>query len=81
MSDETSDKPKGQSATIIAFPNPRAQTKSENREFHNLGEGKMAVTLGAAKEQQTGHWCSRCQGIWFGYLLEVECPKCGNRQG
>jgi hypothetical protein len=24
-----------------------------------------------------GHWCSRCRGIWYGYLLEVACPVCG----
>ncbi len=26
-------------------------------------------------------WCSQCQGIWYGYLLEVDCPACGNRHG
>lgn len=46
-----------------------------------LGFGAMAKLLGPPIEQTTGHWCSRCQGIWYGYLLEVACPACGNRHG
>lgn len=43
--------------------------------------GALAAEIGAPLEQTTGHWCSRCRKIWFGYLLEVACPLCGNRQG
>lgn len=43
--------------------------------------GAMAVKLGEPIEQTTGHWCSRCNKLWFGYLLEVACPLCGNRHG
>lgn len=49
--------------------------------FKTIGVGAMARHLGMTKGQMTGHWCSRCQGVWFGYALEVECPQCGNRHG
>lgn len=46
-----------------------------------LGITALARQLGLKDEQLGGHWCSRCQGIWYGCMLEVECPACGNRQG
>lgn len=46
-----------------------------------LGTTPLARQLGLADEQTNGHWCSRCQGIWYGYTLEVQCPVCGNRKG
>jgi len=72
---------KKRGAEIVGFPFSRVNPVAYGETYKNLGVGKMAATLGVAKEQQSGHWCSRCNGIWFGYLLEVECPKCGNRQG
>jgi hypothetical protein len=49
--------------------------------FKDLGTAKLAQQLGLTEEQSNGHWCSRCQGIWFGCTLEAECPVCGNRKG
>ena len=49
--------------------------------FKDLGITPLAIQLGLTPEQTNGHWCSRCQGIWFGYTLEVQCPVCGNRGG
>ncbi len=49
--------------------------------FKDLGITPLALQLGLKTEQLNGHWCSRCQGIWFGYTLETECPVCGNRNG
>jgi hypothetical protein len=46
-----------------------------------LGTTPLARQLGLAEEQMGGHWCSRCEGIWYGCPLEVECPCCGNRHG
>ena len=46
-----------------------------------LGTTALAQRLGLAEDQLGGHWCSRCQGIWYGCALEVECPCCGNRHG
>ena len=48
---------------------------------HELGTTPLARQLGLADEQLGGHWCSRCEGIWYGCALEVECPCCGNRHG
>lgn len=46
-----------------------------------LGYSRAAVRLGAEEQQLYGKWCGRCEGIWFGLALEVECPRCGNRKG
>ena len=51
------------------------------KSFKDLGVTPLAIQLGLADEQTNGHWCSRCEGIWFGYTLEAECPVCGNRKG
>ncbi|MFA5122014.1 hypothetical protein [Zavarzinia sp.] len=64
---------------ILRFPLSRVRPAA--RGFKELGLGLMARQLGTPVEQCTGHWCSRCQGIWYGYLLEVACPACGNRHG
>ena len=68
-------------ADVVAFPFSRVRPKGPLDPARDLGLGKMAATLGVPREQMSGHWCSRCQGIWYGYLLEVECPVCGNRNG
>jgi len=68
-------------ANVVAFPHSRVSPAGWEEDIKNLGMGKMAQSLGVAREQQSAHWCSRCTGIWYGYLLEVECPKCGSRQG
>ncbi len=47
----------------------------------NLGITPLAKQLSLTEEQTNGHWCSRCEGIWYGYTLEAECPVCGNRHG
>jgi hypothetical protein len=46
-----------------------------------LGSTALARHLDLPDHQLSGHWCSRCQGIWYGCMLEVECPCCGNRRG
>jgi hypothetical protein len=46
-----------------------------------IGTTPLAQQLGLADEQLGGHWCSRCEGIWYGCTLEVQCPSCGNRRG
>ena len=64
---------------VFLFPSERG-TDDESW-FIDLGETPLAKQLGLRPEQTNGHWCSRCEGIWFGYTLEVECPVCGNRRG
>jgi hypothetical protein len=81
MSDELDDsgdddsKPK-----VVRFPQSRVGLASR-KPFLELGQGPLAQTLGPATQQATGHWCRYCRGIWYGYLLEVTCPRCGNRHG
>ncbi|MEO6410888.1 MAG: hypothetical protein ABIO45_19340 [Burkholderiaceae bacterium] len=58
-----------------------AATASTAPGFRDLGITRLAQQLGLTAEQTNGHWCSRCEGIWFGYTLEAQCPVCGNRKG
>lgn len=71
MEDDSSP---GQRRSILADFVPAAS-------FKDLGTTKLARQLGLTDRQTNGHWCSRCEGIWFGYRLEAECPVCGNRKG
>jgi hypothetical protein len=74
------DDPKKPGA-VLPFPSSRTPPKSTPGGFTDLGTGALARHLGMRQSGMTGHWCSRCRGVWFGYALEVECPRCGNRQG
>lgn len=77
------DKPSasGRGARAIRFPHSRSLPASTPGGFKDLGITPLARQLGLTLEQTNGHWCSRCQGIWFGYTLEAECPVCSNRKG
>jgi hypothetical protein len=78
-SDENDDS--GEEARVLRFPLSRARPPTTPGGFTDLGTGRMARRLGMRDSQMTGHWCSHCRGIWFGYALEVACPRCGNRHG
>ena len=67
-------------APVIRFPQSRVRLSGAKEPARQLGASELVKSLGVA-EQATGHWCSHCRGIWFGYLLEVACPVCGNRHG
>ncbi|MGQ0671567.1 MAG: hypothetical protein ACT4N2_01625 [Hyphomicrobium sp.] len=71
----------GAPAPVVRFPYSRIAPPGTSEPPKDLGLGTFAQLLGAPREQATGHWCSRCKGIWYGYLLEVTCPVCGNRHG
>ena len=62
-------------------PFPQSRVTPSGKPFQDLGYGKTAQALGVPRRQLFGHWCSRCEGIWYGTMLEVECPRCGNRDG
>lgn len=68
-------------ARLTAFPQSRTLPPATPGGFRDLGLTPMAIQLELTAEQTNGHWCSRCQGIWFGYTLETQCPVCGNRNG
>ena len=66
---------------IVRFPQSRVPPAGSRQPFKQLGVSPFAARFGSPDRQATGHWCSRCRGIWYGYLLEVTCPVCGNRHG
>ena len=74
---EKPDPPDGSS--VIGFPQSR--TAPRQGAGRDLGLSKMAREHGGVQPGLKGHWCSRCKGIWYGYVGEVECPACGNRRG
>ena len=81
MTDDDSKSDAEVAGQVVRFPWSRVSPASANQTVRELGYGVMSELIGIPREQTTGHWCSRCQGIWYGYLLEVACPQCGNRHG
>jgi len=69
----------GSGGRVLRFP--LARTRPGGPAAADLGPSRLARSIGLPRHQLTGHWCSRCRGIWYGYPLEVECPVCGNRRG
>jgi hypothetical protein len=68
-------------AEVVRFPQSRVRLSGSEEPPKIIGTSQLAGVLGAPSEQTTGHWCSHCRGIWYGFLLEVACPVCGNRHG
>lgn len=81
MSDDRDTKKSALSADVVRFPQSRVMPTGSSEPFRELGMSPLSNALGLPERQATGHWCSRCRGIWYGYLLEVTCPVCGNRHG
>lgn len=79
--DDNHDDPERDVASVVAFPFSRVKPPQSATAGRGEIFGAFATTFGMPREQTTGHWCSRCQMIWYGYLLEVACPVCGNRHG
>jgi hypothetical protein len=80
MADESEGDNGDSKPAVVRFPQSRVGLTSR-KPFKELGPGPLSQTLGLPTEQTTGHWCRYCRGIWYGYLLEVTCPRCGNRHG
>jgi hypothetical protein len=78
---EDDDPPRPPLARVVRFPQSRIVPRAAEGGFKDLGMSELAQQLGAPGRQGTGHWCSYCRGIWYGYLLEVACPRCGRRHG
>lgn len=66
---------------VIRFPQSRVPGRSRNQPIKELGATELARAIDPEGKQLKGHWCSRCQGIWYGLGQEVACPACGNRHG
>lgn len=70
-----------ESDRVVRFPQSRLPGRSKNRDVKNLGMTALARAVDPAGRGTRGHWCKRCQGVWYGQAGEVECPVCGNRHG
>jgi hypothetical protein len=66
---------------VVRFPFSRVIPGDRTRPFRDLGQSRLSQALGMTADQLSGHWCSHCEGIWFGTLSEVECAACGKRGG
>lgn len=51
---------------VLRFPLSRAAPPGPAQPARDLGYGSMAELIGIPREQTTGHWFSRCNGIWYG---------------
>jgi hypothetical protein len=71
----------GDDAACANFIRSVVEPKAALGARRELGTTLLARQLGLPDHQLGGHWCSRCEGVWYGCLLEVECPRCGNRHG
>ncbi|MAT51026.1 MAG: hypothetical protein CME32_19200 [Gimesia sp.] len=82
MGDSNSnDDDNANSTEVVRFPHSRTRPASSQDGIRELGNSKMAQQLGRVQPNLKGHWCSRCKGIWYGFVGECECPVCGNRNG
>jgi hypothetical protein len=70
-----------QETTLVGFPQSRTHPKQSKGRVRDLGMSKMAQQYHQLQPNLKGHWCSRCKGIWYGFVGECECPQCGNRNG
>lgn len=66
---------------VIRFPQSRTRPVRSANTVKELGLSQRAQDFKGIQPSLKGHWCSRCEGIWYGYVGEVECPVCGNRNG
>jgi hypothetical protein len=81
MADQRDPGGKNSSGEVLRFRQSRVRPAGANAPFKELGTSQLAARFGIPERQATGHWCSRCRGIWYGYLLEAACPVCGDRHG
>ncbi len=79
--DDEDDRPSSEDDSLIPFPQSRTRPNRSAGGFRDLGLSRLAREVGMVQPNLKGHWCSRCRGIWFGFVGEVECPVCGNRSG
>jgi hypothetical protein len=64
-------------SVVVPFPGPRpANAPAKPRD---LGLTALSKTLGPVAIIAKGHWCDRCNGIWYSYFGEARCPVCGGR--
>lgn len=75
------DEPPAEGAKVLRFPQSQVAGLNKARPVNELGTTPLARQINPDGRGAAGHWCSRCRGVWFGRLGEVQCPACGNRHG
>lgn len=66
-------------SVIVPFPGPRARPAKAPEAARNLGLTALSKTLGPVAISPKGHWCDRCEGIWYSFFGEARCPVCGGK--
>jgi hypothetical protein len=61
---------------VVPFPAGRRRPSTPPR---NLGLTELSKALGPVDLSPKGHWCDRCDGVWYSYFGEARCPVCGSR--
>lgn len=69
-----------ESERVIRFPFSRSGVARRSGPARDLGLTPLSKQIGGGGEPK-GHWCSRCEGIWWTHFGETECPVCGKRHG
>lgn len=64
-------------SVVVPFPGPR--TPKAPAPARNLGLTPLSRLLGPVAIGPKGHWCDRCEGIWYSYFGEARCPVCGGK--
>jgi hypothetical protein len=64
---------------ILRFPPASRRWPRPTAEARNLGLTPLSKALGPTSSEPKGHWCDRCQGVWYSHFGEARCPVCGGR--
>lgn len=66
-------------SVVVPFPGPRQRPASTPARPRDLGLTPLSKALGPVAISAKGHWCDRCNGIWYSYFGEARCPVCNGR--
>lgn len=66
-------------SVVVPFPGLRSRAPKVPVPARNLGLTPLSQTLGPVAISAKGHWCDRCEGIWYSYFGETRCPVCGGK--
>jgi hypothetical protein len=66
-------------SVVVPFPGPRVRPDKAKARPRNLGLTPLSKAAGPVAVSARGHWCDRCEGIWYSYFGEGRCPVCGGR--
>lgn len=67
-------------SVVVPFPGPRSRPGPVPAAPRNLGLSTLSKALGPVMASAKGHWCARCNGIWYSYVGDGRCPECGGKR-